>query len=106
MPAVCTHYENLHNGEAISTVTAGQFYTAAPKRLYFHISEASTADFKAYLAAQYAAGTPVIVWYPLATPTIESITPQELSTVKGNNVIDATSDIAPFDVSVTYRARK
>lgn len=69
-------------------------------------ASASTANFKAYLAAQYAAGTPVVVWYPLATPTTESITPQELSTVKGANVIDATSDIAPFDVSVTYRARK
>lgn len=76
-------------------------------RIYFRYNAITTvADFKAFLAAQYAAGTPVIVWYPLATPVTESITPQELSTVKGANVIDATSDIAPFDVSVTYRARK
>lgn len=106
MPAVCTHYENLHNGEAISTVTAGQFYTAAPKRLYFHISEASTADFKAYLAAQYAAGTPVVVWYPLVEPVTESIAPQELSTVKGVNVIHAATPVAPVSITMTYRAKK
>ena len=30
---------------------------------------ASVEDFKSYLAAQYAAGTPVTVWYVLSTPT-------------------------------------
>lgn len=34
----------------------------------------TVADFKSYLAAQYAAGTPVTVWYVLATPTTETIT--------------------------------
>lgn len=31
-------------------------------------------DFKAYLAAQYAAGTPVTVWYVLNTPETETVT--------------------------------
>lgn len=35
---------------------------------------ASVADLKAYLAAQYAAGTPVTVWYVLETPETETIT--------------------------------
>ena len=35
--------------------------------LVFGTSEQTQADFKAYLAAQYAAGTPVTIWYVLAT---------------------------------------
>ena len=35
--------------------------------LIFGTSEQTQADFKAYLAAQYANGTPVTVWYVLAT---------------------------------------
>lgn len=34
---------------------------------------ATILDFKQYLASQYAAGTPVIVWYVLATPETETI---------------------------------
>ena len=41
---------------------------------------ATLAEFKAYLAEQYANGTPVIVVYPLATETTESVTAQSLTT--------------------------
>ena len=51
---------------------------------------ATAADFKAYLAAQYAAGTPVIVLYPLATPTTESVTGQTLQVTDGDNVLEIT----------------
>ena len=45
----------------------------------------SAADFKAYLAAEYADGTPVTIWYILETPETEQITvPSGLSgTVEG-----------------------
>ena len=51
---------------------------------------ATAADFKAYLAAQYAAGTPVIVLYPLATPTTESVTGQTLQVTAGDNILEIT----------------
>lgn len=98
---LCTHFDYAGSG-----ANEGTYFLTTSRRFFVHTNFESSADLKAFLAAQYAAGTPVIVWYPLAPPVTESITPQELSTVKGNNVIDATSDIAPFDVSVTYRARK
>lgn len=34
----------------------------------------TVTDFKAYLAAQYQAGTPVTAWYILSTPTTETVT--------------------------------
>lgn len=42
--------------------------------------EYATANaFKQYLADQYASGTPVIIVYPLETPTTEQVTPQPLA---------------------------
>lgn len=42
-----------------------------------YTSEPTLADFKQYLADQYAAGTPVTIYYPLATPTEETYTPAQ-----------------------------
>ena len=112
----CTHFPcgvsiglgNTTQGIQFWKYTAGNGKTSVGLRCddLFTATSENITPLKTWFAAQYAQGTPVIVWYPLATPTTESLTPQELSTVKGNNVINATSDIAPFDVSVTYRARK
>ena len=70
-----------------NTETEG-FYLTSQRVLYIRIdaTRASTAaDFKAYLATQYANETPVTVWYISATPTTETITvPSGLSgTVEG-----------------------
>jgi len=50
----------------------------------------NVAAFKAYLAQQYAAGTPVIVVYPLATETTESVTGQTLQVQAGDNTLEIT----------------
>jgi hypothetical protein len=58
---------------------------------YFKYAAKTTIeDFKQWLADQYAAGTPVIVIYPLATPTTESVAGQTLTLTSGTNVIDIT----------------
>lgn len=48
------------------------------------------ANAKQWLAAQYAAGTPVIVIYPLATPTTESVAGQTLQVTDGDNTLEIT----------------
>jgi hypothetical protein len=60
-------------------------------------------DFKQFLADQYAAGTPVIIVYPLAEPTTESVTPQSLRTRSGNNTIEVDSNVDPVEIEVKYR---
>lgn len=62
----------------------------------------TVADFKAYLAAQYAAGTPVIVVYPLATETTEQTTAQHLSTHQGTNIVDSVANVGPVEAKVEY----
>jgi hypothetical protein len=92
LPAFCNYFENLHNSESISTVTAGQFYLSAPQRVYFHINQSTTTaeQFKQWLAEQYANGTPVIVIYPLATPTTEVVAGQTLQVTQGDNTLEIT----------------
>ncbi len=56
-----------------------------------YVASAGTLDnFKQWLAAQYNAGTPVTVWYPLATPVeedwaAEQCSPIKIATTKYNN---------------------
>lgn len=58
--------------------------------------------FAAYLAAQYAAGTPVIVIYPLAEETTESVDGQSLSTAAGTNVVSVTAEVSPIALTCEY----
>lgn len=78
-------------------------------------------DFKAWLAAQYANGTPVTVWYVLAEPATGSANEplckigdyaDELSsadagatipTVKGQNTLTVGTDLQPSEMTITYR---
>lgn len=78
-------------------------------------------DFKSYLAAQYAAGTPVTVWYSTAEPETgivneplrkigdyaDTLSMEQagvsIPTVKGNTVIDVLTEVEPSEVDVTYR---
>ena len=83
----------------------------------------TAADFKTYLAQQYANGTPVTVWYVLATPEVGIVNEPlakigdyadsvnfsqagvEIPTLpKGlTTVIDVETEVEPSEVDVTYR---
>ena len=62
---------------------------------------ASVDDLNAYLAAQYAAGTPVQIAYKLTTPTPFTVTgAQPLPALSGTNTVLTDAD----SVAVTGRA--
>ena len=77
---------------------------------------ASTTDFKTYLAQQYAAGTPITVWYVLSTPTTgtvnepirkignyaDSVTGTGLPTTGTAEQFDVDTTLKPSEVSLTY----
>ena len=65
---------------------------------------ADKTAFAAFLAAQYAAGTPVIVLYPLATETTEQTTAQHLNTYEGTTVVDSVANVSPLEAKVKYYA--
>ena len=70
-----------------------------------NVQSTTLADFKSYLAAQYAAGTPVTVW--CALKTAEKVDPPEplpgIPTFDGNTVIDYNGTPNPSSVVVTYK---
>lgn len=85
---MCTHYIPYEQTVSATLVPnlKMSMSSGTAQRLYIADSNFTTTDqFKTYLQQQYAAGTPVCVWYVLATPTTETITvPSGLSgTVEG-----------------------
>lgn len=60
------------------------------------------AGLKQWLAEQYAAGTPVIIIYPLAEEITESVAAQHLKTAVGDNTVSVTSNVDPVQLSVEY----
>lgn len=104
---LCTHYKGTTgtpqaNANSVrcyrTSGGVGRIYIA-PNRTTYPTKE----DFKAFIAAQYAAGTPVIVLYPLAEEITETVTPQALTTANGLNTIDATAEVGPLTAEVTYK---
>lgn len=76
-----------------------------------------TTSWKSYLAAKYAAGTPVTVWYILATPTTgivneplrkigdyaDEVSGITIPTIAGANTISIGTTLEPSEVSINYK---
>ena len=72
----CSHFEK----KPYSYQKKPSFGFIYSVRLYFLPTDLSGTEdvgaWKSYLAAQYAAGTPVVVYYPLETPVTEDVPPR------------------------------
>lgn len=75
-------------------------------RIYIKATQyADETEFKAFLAQQYANGTPVIVVYPLETPTTESVAGQTLQVQAGDNVLEITqASLDGLELEATYKS--
>lgn len=105
---ICSHFVGRRSkisasGMKDGDIKLGYGYTTSPYRLYLKYAAMATAeDLTAWLATQYAAGTPVIVIYPLATGTTESVAGQSLNTVNGGNVISVTAEVSEVPLDIEY----
>ena len=73
-PSLCSHfsYDSNKNWMSLQNNYFGMRGTA--RQVYFRDDRFTTGnDFKAWLSAQYDAGTPVTVYYPLDTPLEENV---------------------------------
>lgn len=84
----------------------------------------NVTDFKSYLAAQYAAGTPVTVWYVLAEPETAVVNEPlmkigdyadtvsaaqagvTIPTVRGENVLDVPTEVKPSEVWIQGKIKE
>ena len=71
---ICTHYESIPANATYSGQAGISFGTGTKYIGIFDDQFSDVASFKSYLAAQYAAGTPVTIVYELAAPETEALT--------------------------------
>lgn len=115
-----SHYRSIKNtaaGYVLNNNISFYCHTGDPRRiLYIHDDNYSTAaDFKTYLQQQYANGTPVTIWYVLATEETavvneplqklgsyaDSLT-TSIPTTDGANSLSVDTTVQPSEVSATY----
>ncbi len=121
-PFFCTHYIPISDGRPIEDVPLNAAYLAAlePETATLNIKTdayTTAADFKAYLAAQYANGTPVTVWYILATPETAAVNEPlmkigtyadtlsnavSIPTTEGANSITVDTTVQPSEFTATW----
>ena len=118
---ICTHFKGtdvtafnlIGDGECSAQLSGAGGY----REIGFYSETYTTLDaFKTFVANQYTNGTPVCVWYVLATPTTDIVNEpirkigtyaDEVSgitipTIAGANAIDVDTTLKPSEVSVNY----
>ena len=118
--ALCSHFDNT---DFVSYPDSGKFAvnaTSTNQSMIFGITDmaiTSATDWTTYLAQQYTAGTPVTVWYVLATPETATINEplmkigdyaDEVSDISipvtaGANTLSVGTTVQPSEVTVNYK---
>jgi hypothetical protein len=94
---ICSHFETKTGTFTDGIGIGGSYVNFKYDSLFTTLTQ-----WKQWLASQYNAGTPVIVVYPLATATTETVTAQPLSIQAGTNIVEITQasiDNLPLEVS-------
>lgn len=101
----CTHF-NYDGGSSTTIPNLCIGCGSTTNTIFIKYQTYNTVEqFKSWLADQYSAGTPVIVVYPLATATTETVTGQELTTQAGTNIVEITqASIDNLGLEVSYKA--
>lgn len=121
--AICTHCQYSSSIPNYSTVgvQVSNSLVSLLLNLGEIIGDNTLESFKSYLAAQYANGTPVTVWYVLAEPETAVVNEPlrkigdyadtvsyeqagvQIPTVKGNTVIDVETELKPSQMYIKYK---
>lgn len=97
-----SHFEQQNT--TIANTNSEGVFLANRYIVYIRVKQerASTiTDFKSYLAAQYAAGTPVKIYYVLQTPESESVELPKLPTLSGANFLNTDTTVRPSNITIT-----
>lgn len=97
---ICTHYKSAEIANNQTRQGIGVTWRAI--RVRWGDPPDDTAAWKAFLAAQAAAGDPVTIWYALATPTTETVTLGTLPSYPVHTELAVSGDYPP-DVTGTVK---
>jgi len=107
LPGYCTHFEvfreNITSDEELGArISAGKNYVGVicgyNNDVIYFLTTLSVDGLKSYLQSQYAAGTPVTVYYPLASESEEKITPVTLNSGFPTTEISVSESSGKFDL--------
>ena len=107
-PLICTQYQPITDGRAIGDIPDYSVYgVQVNNAMYIKTTQFNNVgQFKQYLATQYANGTPVIIVYPLETPTTETVTEQSMNIQKGTNIIEVTeASLDDLELEAKYKGK-
>lgn len=102
---ICSHFVGVSSTLNIASMPNNSIKTGSISitRLYVKTSDyVDVQAFETWLTNQYNAGTPVIIVYPLATETTETVTGQTLTTITGDNTLtisQANIDNLPIEAN-------
>ena len=102
----CTHLQNVSFAELYNNEKQGIASHSKDDldNLYCLISGfTKLTQYKDFFRNEYSAGTPVTVWYQLATPTTETFTAPQIPTINGTTVIDVDTAVKPESMTIKYR---
>ena len=87
---LCTHFISLSPSGGDGRVSIN----ATSNRIFFsNYAITSISDFKAWLADQYAAGTPITVFYQLEMPIVTQLTPEAIKTYYPSTIIEQDGEV-------------
>jgi hypothetical protein len=100
----CTHLQAVN--KTSTTIQNNEITCNGTYRIVVRKDEISTVeDWKQYLADQCANGTPVMLVYPLETPTTESVAGQALQVTDGDNTLEITqASLTGLELEAQYNA--
>ena len=122
-PVLCTHYqyyEGSSSGAPIDSISTGSGGGSAIWIKTQNHGDTTVEQWKSYLAAQYAAGTPVTVWYVLATEETAVVNEPlmrigdyadtlskaqalvSIPTNNGSTTVDVDTTVKPSEVYIKY----
>ena len=110
----CTHYPNVTNASSAEGLYMGGSINLLTK---FSDGYDTVDKFKTYLQQQYAAGTPVTVWYVLATPETgivneplmkigdyaDEVSNVSIPVTAGGDTISVGTTVQPSEVTANYK---
>lgn len=115
---VCTHQQSISTGYESDT-NFENVRISQTKKLNFRTRTIphNLSDLKSYLAQQYAAGTPVTVWYVLATEETgivneplmkigeyaDEVSGISIPVTAGTNAVDVLTTLKPSEATVNYK---
>ena len=105
---ICSHFfgGTSNNLDSISVNEISALNTSTSGRFTVRFADISTVEgVRQFLSDQYNSGNPVIVIYPLATATTETVTAQSLTTQQGTNIVEITeASMSNLPLEVSYKA--